>query len=121
MEHETSGEKFHDKLRHKMDEYAHLSYRITKSFPKSEIFGIVSQLRRSSLSVILNYIEGYARVRGKVYKNFLEISYGSLKESRYLFNFSFQENYIKEQDYNRAMILTDEIGAMLWTTISKIS
>ena len=42
-----------------MDEYVHLVYRLTKKFPKEELFGVVSQLRRSALSVILNYIEGY--------------------------------------------------------------
>ncbi|PJB19449.1 four helix bundle protein, partial [Candidatus Falkowbacteria bacterium CG_4_9_14_3_um_filter_36_9] len=58
--------------------------KITRSFPKDELYGITSQLRRAALSVILNYIEGYARKRDKVYKNFLEISYGSLKEAKYL-------------------------------------
>ncbi len=43
-----------------MDEYVHFIYKITKTFPKEELYGATSQLRRSSLSVILNYIEGYA-------------------------------------------------------------
>ena len=73
--------QFHDELKSKMDEYAHLVYKLTRDFPKEEIYGITSQLRRAALSVILNYVEGYARVKNKVHKNFLEISYGSLKES----------------------------------------
>ncbi|MBI4653213.1 four helix bundle protein [Candidatus Kuenenbacteria bacterium] len=36
-------------------------YKITKKFPKDELYGVTSQIRRSSLSIILNYIEGYAR------------------------------------------------------------
>ena len=68
-----------------MDEYAHFVYKLTGTFPGGgEIYGITSQLRRSSVSVILNYIEGYARIKDKVHKNFLEISYGLLKESKYL-------------------------------------
>jgi len=70
-------ETYHEKLKLKMDRYAHFVYAITKKFPKEELFGITSQLRRSSLSVILNYIEGYARRRGKdckVYNNFIQIS-----------------------------------------------
>lgn len=66
---------FHQELKQKMDEYAHGVYTITKKFPREEIYGITSQLRRSALSVILNYIEGFARASGKknmVYKNFLE-------------------------------------------------
>lgn len=39
-----------------MDEYVHLVYKLTKKFPKDELFGVTSQLRRSALSVILNYI-----------------------------------------------------------------
>ncbi|TRZ80360.1 four helix bundle protein [bacterium] len=102
-----------------MDEFVHLVYKITKNFPKEEIYGTTSQLRRAALSVILNYIEGYARKRQKVYKNFLEISYGSLKESKYLIYFSLKENYLNKEDYQKANKLSDEIGAMLWTTMKK--
>ncbi|HEY4518925.1 MAG TPA: four helix bundle protein [Candidatus Paceibacterota bacterium] len=116
MKHET----YHNQLKNKMDAYAHLIYRLTKKFPKDEMYGIVSQLRRSSLSVILNYIEGYARVRDKVHKNFLEISYGSLKESKYLLHFSFVEKYIPTKEYNDAMKLAEEIGAMLWGIMKNI-
>ena len=44
-----------------MNEYAHGVYNSSKKFPKDEIYGITSQIRRSSLSVVLNYIEGWAR------------------------------------------------------------
>ena len=103
-----------------MDEYVHLIYAISRKFPREEIYGVTSQLRRSALSVILNYIEGYARMRNKVHKNFLEISYGSLKESKYLLDFSLKEKYLIESDYQKAVRLADEIGAMLWTTMQKI-
>jgi len=78
---------FPEQLKKKMDEYAHLVYKVTKDFPKEERYGIVSQLRRAALSVILNYIEGFARHKKAVKKNFWEISYGSLKESKYLLIF----------------------------------
>lgn len=41
-----------------MDDYVRLVYQFTKTFPRVEIYGITSQIRRSALSVILNYIEG---------------------------------------------------------------
>ena len=111
--------QFHDDLKLKMDSCVHLVYKITKNFPRDELYGVTSQLRRAALSVILNYIEGYARKRNKVYKNFLEISYGSLKESKYLLHFSLVENYATKDDYKKAMKLAEDIGAMLWGTISK--
>jgi len=101
-----------------MDEYVHLIYKLTKTFPKDELFGVVSQLRRAALSVILNYIEGYARLKNKININFLEISYGSLQESKYLVQFSFAEGYLLENDFRRADILASEIGAMLWATLN---
>lgn len=69
------------KLVNLMDKYAHLVYAITKQFPRDEIYGLTSQFRRASLSITLNYIEGYFRIKTKVQKNFHEIAYGSLQES----------------------------------------
>jgi four helix bundle protein len=112
--------KFQDELKLKMDEYVHLIYKLTKEYPKAELYGVVSQIRRSSLSVILNYIEGFARRKRAVQINFLEISYGSLKESKYLLYFSLREGYIDKDNYNIALKLADEIGAMLWTEMKKI-
>lgn len=103
-----------------MDEYVYLVYRLTKNFPKEELFGTTSQLRRSALSVILNYIEGFARQRKAVKLNFWETSYGSLKESKYLLHFSLIEGYLKEDDYKKAVKLAEEIGAMLWTSIQPL-
>src|SRR3990167_3456067 len=108
---------FHQQLRQKMDNFAHFIYALTRKFPKNEIYGIISQLRRASLSVVLNYIEGYARMSDKSHKNFLLISFGSLKESEYLIEFSFAEGFLMESDYDKAMVLVKEIGAMLWGTI----
>lgn len=116
-------DQFHDILKMKMDGYVHLTYKLTKKFPKDELFGVVSQLRRSALSVILNYIEGYARRKSekcKVYINFLEISYASLKESKYLLHFSLVEKYIIKEEYDQAWKLAEEIGAMLWKTLKNI-
>ncbi len=83
-----------DILKQKMDELAHCIYQETKNFPRDEIYGITSQLRRAGLSIILNYIEGYARTGSREYKNFLQISYGSLKETNYLLFFSMREGYL---------------------------
>lgn len=116
MEEET----FFDKLKEKMDKYAHLIYRFSSSFPKDEIFGVTSQIRRAGLSVVLNYIEGFARIKRLVKLNFWEISYGLLKESKYLLHFSLVERYISKNDYTEALSLADEIGAMLWRAMESV-
>lgn len=115
------AEKFHDILKKKADNYAYLVYVATKLFPREEIYGITSQLRRSALSVVLNYIEGYARIGEIQYRNFLRMSYGSLKESQYLIEFSYRENYLSKEDYNRLINLSEELGAMLWSIINGIN
>lgn len=112
--------RFHCQLKAKINTFVHNVYKVTKFFPKEELYGITSQLRRSSLSVILNYIEGYARNNKKVDKNFLKISYGSLKEAEYLIQFSFEENFLNESNYEALIQQADSIGAMLWGTMSKI-
>ena|SRR3989338_3806732 len=112
--------EFRNKLRSIMDEYVHFIYKISRQFPKDELYGSVSQIRRATLSIILNYIEGFARRRPAVQLNFFETSYGSLKESKYLLDFSKNEGWINAQDYNLGIKFADEIGAMLWTEISSL-
>ena len=109
--------RFHQQLKTKTNSFIHNVYKVTKSFPREELHGVTSQLRRSSLLVILNYLEGYARLNEKVNKNFLKISYGSLKEAEYLIQFSVEEEYISEKNFQVLSKQADEIGAMLWTTI----
>ena len=112
--------EYQKKLKIKMDKYAHFVYKITKNFPKNELYGIVSQIRRSALSIILNYVEGYARRKPLVHLNFLEISFGSLKESKYLLHFSLIEKYLNIEDYHYGISLSEEISAMLWTEIDNL-
>lgn len=111
---------FQTKLKLKMHQFVRFVYQSSKGFPKEELYGITSQLRRAALSIILNYIEGYARKRLLVRLQFLEISYGSLMESNYLIYFVKEEHFIDEVNYQTAKDLTDEIGAMLWTEISNL-
>lgn len=112
--------EFRDRLKHKMDEYVHFIYKVSRKFPKDELYGSVSQIRRAALSIILNYIEGFARKRPAVQLNFYETAYGSLKESKYLLDFSKDEGWISAENYNQGIKLADEIGAMLWTEISSL-
>lgn len=103
-----------------MDQLVTEIYYISKKFPKDELYGMTSQIRRAALSIILNYIEGFARQKKLVMKNFLEISYGSLKETKYLIYFSLKQKYITNNDYNKLEQMLDRIGAMLWGILKNI-
>ncbi len=116
----TDKSDFHAQLKALMDGFVLDVYSLTKNFPKEEMYGLTSQLRRAALSVILNYIEGYARGRDKVYKNFLEISYGSLKEAKYLIYFSACQKYITKEDEKKLLEKSERIGRMLWGIIIKL-
>lgn len=107
-------------LKEKMDAFAFGVHKATKTFPKEEIYGLTSQLRRAALSVVLNFIEGYARTGTKEYMNFIRIAYGSLKEAKYLLFFSQREGYLNTETYRELISTSEEIGAMLWSTLKKL-
>jgi four helix bundle protein len=97
----------------KADELALLIYKITEQFPKTEIFGITSQLRRAALSVPTNIVEGYARKSKKELAQFINIALGSLAETEYLLDFSKRLGY-SGTDTLPIDALIDEVGKLLW-------
>lgn len=105
---------YNEKLKLLANKYAHEVYALSKKLPKEELFGITSQIRRSSLSVILNIIEGFARNSDKSYQNFCLISLGSLKESEYLLTFCVEEKLLTQKDVRPPLEKAEEIGRMLW-------
>jgi four helix bundle protein len=72
----------HSKLRafELADEVTLLVYRVTQNFPKEEIYGLTSQMRRAAVSVPSNIVEGCARESETEYLRFLEIAFGSLRK-----------------------------------------
>ena len=81
----------------KADELAFRIYKLTETFPKTETFGITSQLRRAALSVPTNIVEGYARRSKKELMQFINIALGSLAETGYLLSFSGRLGCWKEE------------------------
>lgn len=67
----TTDTTYHDRLKQLIHRLVHEVYDVTEQYPKQEMYGITSQARRSTLSIMLNYIEGFARKRKKVMKIFL--------------------------------------------------
>ncbi|MBI4427092.1 MAG: four helix bundle protein [Candidatus Magasanikbacteria bacterium] len=111
---------FCDELKLKMHEYVKNAYHLARKFPTEELYGVTSQLRRSALSVILNFIEGYARFKPGDKLRFWEISYASLKESKYLLYFSMTEDYLTKEEYKQILTNAEEVGKMLWRVMSPL-
>ena len=96
-------------------------YKITQNFPKSEQFGLMSQMRRSVSSVPTNIIEGQARQYKKEFIQFLYIAKGSLEETNYHLYLSKDLGYITEPDYVFLFELCTRIKMMLYKLIKSLS
>ena len=90
----------HTKLRafELADEVVLLIYRATREFPKEEMYGLTSQMRRAAVSVPSNIVEGCARESQAEYLRFLEIAFGSLRELHYQLGLSKRLGYSDEHE-----------------------
>jgi four helix bundle protein len=88
-------------------------YGITNAFPKDEIFGLRSQIRRSAVSIPSNIAEGHARNSAKEFMHFLSIALGSLAELETQLDIALELNFISKNDYEIMINKYDEVGKML--------
>lgn len=88
-------------------------YRITKSFPKEEIYGITSQLRRAAVSIAINIAEGYGRYHFKDRVLFLYNARGSLLEVKSLILICNRLGFLKEQDKRELLSEVDKLGVKI--------
>lgn len=93
-------------------------YNITESFPKSEIFGITQQIRRSSVSVPSNIAEGFRRLSRLEYRHFLYIALGSAGELETQLRISERLGYLKD---NTLIETTEELCRMLTALAKKVT
>lgn len=96
------------------------TYNSTKEFPKEEIFGLTSQIRRCSISIPSNIAEGHGRESNKEYLRFLNISIGSLFELQTQLEIAKNIEYLTEEDFNNLYDDSREIEIMLVSFINKI-
>jgi len=96
-------------------------YDITKKFPKDELFGLTSQIRRAAVSIPSNIVEGKARGSNKEYRRFLLMSRGSLEEVKYQILLAKDLQYIDENNYKEVLSLAKEVGKLLNGLIVSIS
>lgn len=74
-------------------------YKITRKFPTNEIYGITSQIKRSSSSIAANIIEGQSRQHTKEFIQFLYIAKGSTEETHYFLLLSKDLEYITQNEF----------------------
>jgi four helix bundle protein len=95
-------------------------YRITKDFPSSELYGLVSQMRRSSSSIPTNIAEGCGRNTEKDFARFLDNAMGSASEFEYQLILAYDLKYIPQDTYEKTNAELTEIKRMLNAFIQKL-
>ena len=91
--------------------FAKKLYQVTREFPKEELFGLTSQIRRATISVSCNLAEGSARMSVKEQQRFYEIAFSSAVEVVNLLILSNDFGYISDQSY---LDLREEIEKITW-------
>jgi four helix bundle protein len=94
-------------------------YRLTESFPRDELYGLKSQLRRAAVSIVSNIAEGAARQTKKEYVQFLYCSLGSSAELETQLELSKMLKYVTEDDLNPLFEMQNRIARMLSGLIRK--
>jgi len=95
-------------------------YRLTKTFPKEETYGLTAQRRRSAISIPSNVADGFRRFHNKEYKQFLYISSGSCGELETQVSIAKMLNYIDERQENMLLEKLDHIGRMISSLVKKL-
>lgn len=95
-------------------------YKLTRAFPREEIFGLTSQLRRASVSIASNIAEGYGRGSKGEYRNFLGIARGSALEVQTQLVIARELGLGDAGQVAHTERLADETGKMLWAMMQKL-
>ena len=95
-------------------------YKFTQLFPKSELYGLTSQIRRSSVSVASNIAEGYGRRSKQEYIQFLHIALGSLRELDTQFIIAKEVDLAENNLFPPIMNEVEEMQSILVATLNKI-
>ena len=95
-------------------------YQATQSFPREEMYGLTSQLRRAACSVPANIVEGSSRESQKDYLHFLYIARGSLSESQYFIHLSRRLEYISDVEAKQLIGQTKQTFACLHGLIKAV-
>ncbi|MBT8244214.1 MAG: four helix bundle protein [Winogradskyella sp.] len=89
------------------------SYKITRSFPKYETYGLMSQMNRCAVSIPSNISEGSSKSTNKHFSNYLEHSLGSAFEWETQLNVAFQQEYLSKEKFNELEDKVKQIQKMI--------
>ena len=95
-------------------------YPVTKGFPKDELYGLVSQMRRSAVSIPSNIAEGFARRHDREYRQFLFIALGSFAELSTQVTISRMLDYLNESATNEIQDEIEQLSKMTRSLINKL-
>jgi four helix bundle protein len=98
-----------------------LTYDISRTFPREEMFGMTSQARRAAASVAANIAEGYGRGTRPAYISFLRISQGSLKELETHMMLAVRVGIADAASVERLLSEADRLGRMIRTLLRKLA
>ena len=101
-------------------ELATLIFKVTKTFPKSELYGLVNQMRRAAFSIPSNIAEGFCRGSKAEFRQFLQIAFGSGAELETQLTIARNTSLLDEKTYNSLIAKLEEIMRMLNKMISNI-
>ena len=96
-------------------------YEVTRLFPKEELFGLISQMKRSSSSIPTNIAEGCGRSSEKDFCRFLYIAFGSANELEYQLLLSIDLKFIDYEKGQKLLLQIEEIKKMLNGLITKLN
>jgi len=88
-------------------------YRVSQNFPKDELFGLMSQIRRAAVSVPSNIAEGHGKLSRKEYQHFLGHARGSLAEVETQMTIAQNLGYLNAEVVSRMLDLSAEVGRIL--------
>lgn len=88
-------------------------YKVTKSFPTDERFGLTNQIRRAAVSIALNIAEGSDRKSDADFKRFLRMAIGSCEEVVTAFYIAIDQNYVAKKDFDIIYEQTNELVAKI--------
>jgi len=97
-----------------------LVYEVTSEFPKSELYGLVSQMRRAAIAIPSNIAEGYARQYSKEYIQFLSVAYSSASELETQILLAHDLGFLKEEDFKKVYGLQQEVAKMLYRLMESL-